>query len=112
MLPYHEAAKHLNELNLAHSPLENIRRISSFAERMLEGFELSLGKSDSMMDMDSQLPLTIYCALLCRNTQLKPIVSFLSDYFEPEDDFESENRTLAALKAALEYVRADWKLDE
>lgn len=41
-----------------------------------------------MMDMDNQLPLTIYCILVSTNTQLKPIIAFLRDYFEPEDDFE------------------------
>jgi hypothetical protein len=40
-----------------------------------------------MLDMDNQLPLTIYCTLLNTNAQLKPIISFLCDYFESEDDF-------------------------
>jgi hypothetical protein len=37
------------------------------------------------MDMDNQLPLTIFCTILSKNTQLKSIVSLLRDYFEPED---------------------------
>jgi hypothetical protein len=41
------------------------------------------------MDMDCQLPLTIYCALLSKNSQLKPIVSFLKDYFEFEEGFSN-----------------------
>lgn len=50
------------------------------------------------MDMDSQLPLTIYCCLVSKNSQLKPIISLIHDYFESEDEYESENRVLAALK--------------
>jgi hypothetical protein len=33
------------------------------------------------MDMDNQLPLTIFCIILSKNTQLKSIISLLKDYF-------------------------------
>lgn len=47
--------------------------------------------------MDEQLPITIFCALMSDNKDLKYILALLVHYLEKDDEYEPEKRILAAL---------------
>lgn len=51
--------------------------------------------------MDTQLPVTIFCVLMSSNSEAHTITSFLSDYYQYEDNYGTENRILTAINVIL-----------
>ena len=98
----------LDDLSFGISLCDNIRLILQFTRQLLSAYRERCECGDPVLDMDSQLPLTIYCILGCKNSQLKPIISLLGTYLESEDTCENEKRSLAALNVRVVIFRLRW----
>ena len=112
-LPYYSAIQALERFSLEKSPSSNIQVAAYFNYQLKNSF-LTESMSQNFakipdMDMDSILPLTIYCTILAQNQELLPICKLMLEYLDQEENYEAEKKVFTGLEASLDFIQKDWR---
>ena len=86
-----------------------LEKVGAFTRKLRQECFLYHKKIEKIFNMDEQLPILIFCALMSRNKDLKCVFLLLLHWLEKDENHEGEKRILAALNASLNFIESEWK---